>query len=177
VRGVRSSPFNSIRLTRDFGDPASVAYSIFVDALQRVLGDVEYLTGKQDEDWQHFNGSAVVYPPHGALNWHSDRKYAASYSFYCQREWQRRWGGELLVLEEEPPRWSVPHDGKSADGQEPEVVDDVGYFVTPIANRLVVMRGATPHRIAAVSAAAGEHHRMSITGFFVPHDPGERNEA
>lgn len=175
-RAYRCSPFTSDSLARDFGDPASVAYSIFAQALIGVLGDVEYVTGKQRDDWDRFNGNAILFPPGGALNWHSDKKYAASYTYYCQNNWQRRWGGELLVLEEEPPRWGTGEvEGDTDRGAG--VVDDVGYFVAPTANRLVVIRGATPHRIAAVSAAAGENHRMSITGFFLTGDAGEHDET
>lgn len=173
----RCSPFKSGNVTRDFGDPASVAYSILTEGVNAVLDDVEYLTGKHGHDWGHFNGNAVLFPPGGALNWHSDKKYVASYTYYCQSDWQRRWGGELLVLEDGPPHWSPPETGDAGSSQDSGVVSDVGYFVAPVANRLVVIRGATPHRIAAVSAAAGENHRMSITGFFVKGDPGERDEA
>jgi len=175
-RAFRGSPFTSATLVKEFNNPASVAYSLFVEALRQVLGEVEYLTGREGEDWHHFSGNAVLFPPGGALNWHSDKKYAASYTYYCQGVWQRRWGGELLVLEDDEPRWGHPGDVVGAD-QEPGAAADVGYFVAPVANRLVVIRGATPHRIAAVSAAAGENHRMSITGFFVKGDPGEDDEA
>lgn len=175
-RAFRCSPFTSTTLVKDFNNPESVAYSVFVEALKQVLGDIEYLTGREGEDWHHFSGNAVLFPPGGALNWHSDKKYAASYTYYCQSVWQRRWGGELLVLEDDAPRWGSPDDAVNAVS-EPAAVADVGYFVAPVANRLVVIRGATPHRIAAVSAAAGENHRMSITGFFVKGDPGESDEA
>jgi hypothetical protein len=168
VRWVRSSPFTSDSVTRDFGDPATVAYFIFVDAFHRALAEMEYLTGPTGETWDHYNGNAVVFPPNGALNWHRDRRYAASYSFYWQRAWDRRWGGELLLLEEDGLLWGGDDDPRDED---PQPVADIGYFITPIGNRVVVIRGNTPHRISAVSPAAGEKHRVSITGFFLQKPP------
>ena len=41
-----------------------------------------------------------------------------------------------------------------------------GSFVMPKPNRLVIIRGGLPHKIAKVSVAAGSHLRRSITGFF-----------
>jgi hypothetical protein len=181
--GYRCSPFTGDSIVRDGGNPASVAYAIFAQALDGILPELEYLTGRRGEDWTHFNGNAVMFPPGGALNWHTDKKYAASYSYYCQSEWQRRWGGELLVQEQEAPSWGrgAPEGtgAARAAGAKPEgeAVDDIGYYVAPIANRLVVVRGAIPHRIAAVSPAAGENYRMSITGFFVAGEAGEDDEA
>jgi hypothetical protein len=43
----------------------------------------------------------------------------------------------------------------------------VGRFVHAKPNRLVILCGGTPHMIKAVTAAAGNHVRCSIAGFFI----------
>lgn len=162
-QAFRSTPFRSHE--KQPPSPQHAGYAVFMRAMEGALAELEYLTGRKGEAWTHFTGNAVLHPPHRALNWHSDKKYAGSYSFYAQKEWQQRWAGELLIRETDPRRWTP--DGDAAEDDVPPPVDGAGYFLSPIANRLVAMRGDTDHRIAAVSPAAGEHFRMSITGFFV----------
>jgi hypothetical protein len=41
-----------------------------------------------------------------------------------------------------------------------------GSYVVPKPNRLVAIRGGTPHAIAKVRASAGSHVRASVGGFF-----------
>jgi len=41
-----------------------------------------------------------------------------------------------------------------------------GSFVVPKPNRIVVIKGGTPHSIAKVAAAAGRNARASVGGFF-----------
>jgi hypothetical protein len=43
----------------------------------------------------------------------------------------------------------------------------IGQYLVPKPNRLVVMAGGHPHKIARVDTAAGNHVRASVAGFFV----------
>jgi len=96
-------------------------------------------------------------------------------------------GGELLLGD--PSQLAIPPShGPFFNPAPPELQDDgaswlnshlenhhasetllvpgVGSFVMPRSNRLVVIRGGLPHKIAKVSVAAGSHLRASVTGFF-----------
>ena len=43
----------------------------------------------------------------------------------------------------------------------------VGEYIIAKPYRLVITKRGTPHRVARVDAAAGEHVRWSIAGFFL----------
>jgi Rps23 Pro-64 3,4-dihydroxylase Tpa1-like proline 4-hydroxylase len=43
----------------------------------------------------------------------------------------------------------------------------MGTYIAPQPNRLVVIAGGNPHMIHKVSAAAGDHVRCTIAGFFM----------
>lgn len=91
---------------------------------------------------------------HGtSLDWHVDsvEHYSGAFVLYAHEVWDRRWGGELLV---------VGRDRHAAGEHD-------GTFLEPRPNRLVVIGGGAPHRVTRVTAAAGDHVRTSIGGFFV----------
>jgi hypothetical protein len=64
----------------------------------------------------------------------------------------------------DPPAWKSHLDNR--DANELLMARGVGSYVVPKPNRLVVIKGGTPHAIAKVRASAGRHVRASIGGFF-----------
>jgi hypothetical protein len=92
--------------------------------------------------WFGFSLSPWVYRAGMALSWHSDDAYAASYVYYAHPAWDSSWGGELVVAS----------------------AGDV--IIEPRPNRLVLLRGGTPHCIRKVEGTAGGAFRASLSGFF-----------
>lgn len=102
--------------------------------------------GKRGRAWRTVTARAFVYPLGTGLDWHDDGgRYSGAFSYYAHETWRPQWGGELLIAV-----------GKKMNGE----------FVLPLPNRLVVLKGGVPHKIARVSSSAGSNHRASVSGFF-----------
>jgi hypothetical protein len=105
--------------------------------------------GRAGKAWRTATACGYVYPQETGLDWHDDGGgYSGAFSFYAHEEWRPQWGGELLI---------AANDKKSKMN---------GAFVLPMPNRLVLVKGGVPHKIARVSKAAGSAHRISVTGAF-----------
>jgi len=116
--------------------------------LEAVLGNTAKFAPWIGTKWRTVTSRAFVYPQGTGLDWHDDGgQYTGAFSFYVHPSWQPQWGGELLIAL-----------GKG------------GEFSLPIPNRLVILKGNTPHKIARVSSSAGSNHRMSVSGFFAKAD-------
>jgi len=127
--------------------PSRCAIDLFIPRLAAQLGHYQYLIGSLGKHWKSASATPFAYPPQTSLEWHDDGDgYTGAYVFYAHRAWKLTWGGELLI------------EDKRGVGS--------GVFVAPTPNRLVVIRGGTPHKIARVSLLAGEHFRLSLAGFF-----------
>jgi hypothetical protein len=142
--------------------------------------------GKVGADWDVFSAMATIYVAGQGLVWHRDAMdNAGSWVYYAHGEWNIEWGGELLLAHErdippeygvylhrlrpmegfpDPPAWKSHLDNR--DANELLMARGVGSYVVPKPNRLVVIKGGTPHSIAKVRASAGRHVRASIGGFF-----------
>jgi hypothetical protein len=142
--------------------------------------------GKRDVDWQVFSALLTLYRVDQGLVWHRDSEdNTGSYIYYAHPEWDIEWGGELFLAHDldiprdrgvyfhrllttsqlpAPPPW-LPHLDND-DANELLMAKGFGSFVAPKPNRLVAIRGGTPHTIAKVRAAAGNAVRASIGGFF-----------
>ncbi|MET8695601.1 2OG-Fe(II) oxygenase [Streptomyces bauhiniae] len=116
--------------------------------------------GFQGTDWQYFSCTPYVYPAGSGLSWHDDALgRAGSFVLYVHDEWKSSWGAELLIANQVGQREPRVEQHQGVD-------TDLGHYVAPVPNRLVVIRAGTPHRVKNVSARAGDHYRMSVTGFF-----------
>lgn len=108
--------------------------------------------GGAADGWRTLHASGYVYPYGTGLDWHlDDQHYAGAFTLYVHPQWKTTWAGELLVA-------SPPFDKEQST--------QTGAFVAPRSNRLVILRGGTPHKISRVSPLAGENFRRSIAGFF-----------
>jgi len=72
----------------------------------------------------------------------------------------------------DPPPWKSHLDND--DATELLMARGIGSYILPKPNRLVVIKGGTPHAIAKVRASAGRHVRASVGGFF--KRPGAQSE-
>jgi hypothetical protein len=142
--------------------------------------------GRHNVDWKVFSAMPTIYQAGQGLVWHRDSEdNTGSWIYYAHREWNIEWGGELLLSHARdvpreygvyfhrlrptgdlpvPPPWQSHLDNNDANRL---LMDGgVGSYVAPKPNRLVVIKGGTPHAIAKVRPSAGRNIRASVGGFF-----------
>jgi hypothetical protein len=142
--------------------------------------------GRRNTDWEIFSAMATIYRAGQGLVWHRDSEdNTGSYIYYAHPEWNVEWGGELYLahtldlpreygvffhrlralpeLSSPPP---VCAHLENDDANELLLRGGFGSYVMPKPNRLIVIKGGTPHAIAKVNASAGRNIRASVGGFF-----------
>jgi hypothetical protein len=126
-------------------------------------------------DWTQLSLQPYLYPAGSGLSWHLDGgNRAAAFIYYAHPHWHPAWGGELMIANGPSARDAaqIPADIRSFDRfygkfDVTGLLDgEGGKFVFPSPNRLVLLRGGTPHSIKKVEEEAGEAFRASIAGFF-----------
>jgi len=161
-----------------------------VDNVMKALVDCAHLfaatVGRYDVEWKIFSAMPTIYQPGQGLVWHRDSEdNTGSWVYYAHDRWNIEWGGELLLAHTHdlPREYGVYFHRLSATSDRPESLpwqahldnEDAnrllleggfGSYVAPKPNRLVLIKGGTPHAIAKVRTAAGRHLRASIGGFF-----------
>jgi hypothetical protein len=81
-----------------------------------------------------------TYPQGSRLPEHRDGgDVAAAMIHYCHDAWEPGWGGQLVVA---------------------------GTALEPVPNRLILVKGGTPHAVALVNERAGDHVRESVIALF-----------
>lgn len=132
--------------------PTGKGIDALIKRLDDVLDEFADIVGHRDRDWVLFTARAFLYPRGTALSWHNDRDHelprSGAFAYYAHECWKHGWGGELLLA---PP----------AGGR------DLGRFVMPAPDRLVLIRAGVEHAIQPVLPAAGDAVRASIAGFMV----------
>ena len=127
--------------------PSDCALDLVVESLLSRFDRFANLVGEPNRDWRTLSARAFVYPPGTSLDWHNDGgQVTGAYTYYANLEWRPEWGGELLIRAGETP--------------------DAGVFIQPRPNRLVIIRGNTPHKLCKVGVLAGNSGRASVSGFF-----------
>lgn len=145
--------------------------------LQRLVDNQARLApwvGPSVEEWAVLTAATWLYSAGSALSWHTDgAMYSGAFSFYLHAAWDPHWGGELVLAH---PGARNQRELVKGDYSErfdrsrlASTIADVGIgtAIVPRPNRLVVIAGGHPHKIARVDAAAGNHVRASISGFYV----------
>jgi Rps23 Pro-64 3,4-dihydroxylase Tpa1-like proline 4-hydroxylase len=146
-----------------------------IAAVERISGKCAPLIGTTPKDWAGITAQSYLYPAGSGLSWHKDSTdRSGAYIYYAHPYWNVTFGGELLIAERvaggrsaagrRPGQQVGPHLDNEAENRALLALG-VGSFVHAKPNRLVVLRGGTPHMIRAVTAAAGNHVRCSIAGF------------
>ncbi|PUE53041.1 hypothetical protein B9Z45_13155 [Limnohabitans sp. 2KL-17] len=134
------------------------------DAVTRRFDDVRELlqstVGPADDAWLGYTRGFFRSTAGASMGWHNDEKvYSGAYVFYASKHWDADWGGELCVR---PPLENI--SGLSPT-QRLDALDH-GQYIFPRPNRLVLIRGGTPHRVSPVTIWA-QAPRYTVTGFFV----------
>jgi hypothetical protein len=151
----------------------------FGSPLDNIHHVIKYLTenhaseivGKQNEDWSEITYRPYIYPSGSRISWHNDFGYTAACIFYCHKEWNPSWGGELMVANTiqhgDMPKVISPDNDLSRNSIKP-TLDYYGYgnYISCLPNRMVFTRGKTWHMINRVDKDAGENLRCSFVAFF-----------
>lgn len=157
-----------------------------MDAVVAHAAEAAGLIGRHGDDWGVFSATAAVHPQGVGLLWHRDSaENTGSYTFYAHPRWNVEWGGELLLAAEGhiPPDYGVYFHKLRPTPDSPEgepwtshldnedasaFLMELGFgeYVLPKPNRLVFIRGGTPHAVGKVKQSAGRNARASVSGFF-----------
>lgn len=119
---------------------------------------IQGVVGNRGDSWDVYSIRPYVYPCGSGLSWHYDEGYAGAIIFYAHSRWERSWGGELLIGEEE--------SSAEKPGTSTQFGEGIGLYIEPCPNRLTVIKGNIPHTIKKVDAPAGDNYRLSLAGFF-----------
>lgn len=172
------------------GYPTGGAIDLFIKRFLEASPEFAGLIGEEGKDWTVMVSCPRLYERGAGLYWHRDSPslLLGSATFYGHPEWNIQWGGELFIApdsaDDVPDEWG-PYMNPPADvmglgdrfllhshldnrhTNERLLRKGLGTFVMAKPNRLVVMKTGTPHMLAKVDDAAGDHVRASITAFFI----------
>lgn len=188
-KAIASAPVGT-DVMRERVYPTHTGLDRLLETLVGHLDPLAGLIGKLGVDFENISARSYLYPEGTGLSWHEDAVgYSGGYVFYAHPEWNVQWGGELLVADES----ARPQDSESdrvvmLTRQEsglrltkvriPPFLNNasqnaalgergIGCYIAPKPNRLVVITAGNSHMINKVSAAAGDHVRCTISGFFI----------
>ncbi|WP_158913278.1 2OG-Fe(II) oxygenase [Caulobacter sp. S45] len=152
--------------------PSGTAVDRVIQQLLQPSPVITEIIGHPGETWARISACPFAYPVGTGIRWHTDRIYSGAFVYYANMEWRPNWGGELLVggVVVEGPGVSPAHR-RGLFGDEHLQWGDkggAGVFIAPLPNRLVLIRGGTPHMVKRVEPAAGDRPRVSVAGFFTP---------
>jgi hypothetical protein len=160
-----------VSMKRGLGDkspsyPMGNALDVIVERITACRKETEETMG---EGWSYFTLCPYVYAAGSGLGWHADSHCMGAFIYYAHPTWSPHWGGELLVEygTEDCAAYSVSSRGLLRNSAlDTALANGLGYYFAPLPNRLILLRSRTPHMIKPVEPAAGEHTRLSLTGFF-----------
>ncbi len=150
--------------------------------IDKELKQFQPYIGSKDKDWNYYFARPYIYPRDSGLSWHTDGRgdMSGAYVYYCHPEWNANWGSELLIHSTQVNVVKYP-EAKMYDGNiktlglhlDYQTASDllmkegIGHYILPKPNRMIVLKKGIIHRINRVDAAAGDHLRSTITGFFL----------
>jgi 2OG-Fe(II) oxygenase superfamily len=149
--------------------PTGTPMDGLLEAVKARCPAVTNLIGAEREAWAGVNARPYIYAQGSGLAWHADDKsYSGAFIFYAHPEWNVLWGGELLIGD---PATRLHGSRRVQDASEDpkQLLLRVGrgHFVMPKPNRLVFIGSGVTHMMTKVTSAAGNHPRVSVTGFFI----------
>ena len=159
--------------------PTGDACDAVIRALSEATALCPGLIGERGRDWVGALCRLIAYPAHTGISWHTDdTDVTGAFIYYGNPRWDVAWGGELFVADE-ASRFSLPRDTAEHEfGNEVEsealLARGFGSYIMPKPNRLIIVAQGHPHKVAQVSAGAGDHVRATFSGFFMPAAGVER---
>lgn len=143
--------------TMPTGEPPDLVTDRFEELSELIAPTV----GRTDCDWYGYTRTMFRSKAGAGLPWHSDAGiYSGAYIFYASPTWDADWGGELCAQS------GICTDLHGRSRDDKVALLNGGTYFYPRPNRLVFIKGGTPHKVSAVDASAGVH-RHTITGFFL----------
>jgi hypothetical protein len=147
--------------------PTSSVVDEFIDAVRRIAAHYPHVVGQEGTDWIAMFLSPWLYPVGSGLSLHRDSgDYSGAFTYFAHPRWGIHWGGELLLLNDEPEA-PQPAMTKRRWMDEDEMGSQLATCVFPRPNRLVVIAPTRPHLIRRVDVNAGDRVRTSLAGFFL----------
>jgi hypothetical protein len=133
--------------------PTGTPVDALFDAIAARSAAIQQQVGVVGEHFVGIIAKVYAYQRGAKATWHTDAgPYSGAFVFYAHERWKKDWGGQFLYDEDTSSADADPTDGR---------------FVAPVPNRLLVVRGGTPHTVANVAQSAGDNQRLSVAGFFV----------
>ncbi len=169
--------------------PTNMAIDLLLKALLDHASEFSSQLGEFKKSWNAMTALPMLYPRETGLYWHRDAPtWAGSYTYYAHKEWNVEWGGALLIASDpeieklsddygvflQPSRSIMGVKEKHSFGayidnskaNELLMNRGMGTYIFPKPNRLVVISAGNAHTVSKVHAAAGDHLRASVSGFF-----------
>ncbi|WP_042388602.1 2OG-Fe(II) oxygenase [Streptacidiphilus melanogenes] len=146
--------------------------------LKMVATETE-IFGRIGDDWDRAGFTFWRYPAGSRLSWHNDvgGGRVGEFIVFLHDTWRASWGGELMILDENPPP-----SGDKTDNFIAQMESQVRHSNTsPVAimprpNRLVLVKAGTAHQINRVDPTAGVT-RCTLTGFISKQQGATETEA
>lgn len=144
------------------GMPSGAPIDLVTDQLAALGEPLHTRVGRPDGDWLAFTRDVYRSGVGAGFAWHRDAKtYTGAYVFYASPTWDVDWGGELCVHARH-----VSEDLRDISRKDKLVRFEEGQYFFPRPNRIVVIRGGTPHCVRPVTDKASIK-RHTVAGFFL----------
>ena len=151
------------------------------------IWNVGFNTGRNIvQPFTNFGMLVHAYRAGAELSWHIDAmQFKGAYSFYAHKEWSHTWGGNLLLASPDTKFdvFTDPGPDIVAEGlydwsgrtvhwfdiehERKQVLNPgFGTYIAPLPNRIVLSKTRVVHHVERIDQAAGDHFRISLTGFF-----------
>lgn len=129
------------------------------------------LYGSGGAEWNRIGFSFWKYPAGSRLGWHNDAGGGRRGEFilFLHETWRPSWGGELMLLDEDPQALMGSDAGRPSPIALMETLLDrcptSPVAILPKPNRLVLVKSGTIHQIHRVDHTAEKAFRCTLTGF------------
>jgi hypothetical protein len=131
------------------GTPIDHVFKAITDRVE----EIRDVVGELGSDWVGIVSKTYAYSRGTKANWHADDgPYSGAFVYYAHDNWDKDWGGHFLYCDSA----AMQDDGPTR-----------GSFLSPLPNRLLLLRGGTVHTVSNVSQSAGLNSRLTVAGFFL----------
>ncbi|WEB42130.1 2OG-Fe(II) oxygenase [Streptomyces yunnanensis] len=172
-----------VQFREDLGAAEAGGRPKVYEELARTVRAYSGFYGEAGTDWDRLAFAFWKYPAGSRLGWHNDagRGRQGEFILFLHDRWRLSWGGELKLLDEDPPPEA------EAEATENDLVlrmeariarsTTSPVAIAPKPNRLVLVKSDTVHTIGRVDHTAGNTLRRTLTGFVSKRPERERPQV